>query len=141
MCVTCVRADVLLDTSNWESVQYFCSQSIKKYQIIKKYSHKYLFQVYNKGSHRSYNERGWGSVQDRHPIARGSVSVLSASQRYQVTHQLLHMLHTLYWLHTEVSHNTTTSTHVTLTVLSYHYSIAQGCNSVQWHSTRDPRAH
>ena len=38
---------------------------------------KYLFKVYNKGSLRSYNERGWSSVQDRHPIARGSVSVLA----------------------------------------------------------------
>ena len=59
---------------------------------------------------------------------------------YRADILLLGWLH-LYWLHTEVSHNTTTSTHVTLTVLSHHYSIAQGCNAVQWHSTRDYRAH
>ena len=59
---------------------------------------------------------------------------------YRADILLLGGLH-LYWLHTEVSHNTTTSTHVTLIVLSHHYSIAQGYNAVQWHSTRDPRAH
>ena len=35
---------------------------------------------------------------------------------------LLGWLH-LYWLHTEVSHNTTTSTHVPLTVLSHHSAL------------------
>ena len=74
---------------------------------------KCLFQVYNKGSLRSYNERGWSSVQDRHPIARGSVSVLmlargsspntcythctGSTQRCHITLQLVHMLHSLYY--------------------------------------------
>ena len=40
----------------------------------------------------------------------------------------------LYCLHTEVSGNTTTITHVTLIALSHHYSITVGCNTVQWHS-------
>ena len=111
----------------WQGAFLGPSQGTKCYTRATK---KSLFIVYNKGSNRSYNERGWGSVQDRYPIARGSVSVLSASQRYEVPYQLLHMLQTLYWLHTEVSHNTTTSPHVTLPVLSNNYSIAQGCNAV-----------
>ena len=31
--------------------------------------------------------------------------------------------------------------HVTLSILSHYYSITQGCNAVQWHSTRDIRVH
>ena len=38
-----------------------------------------------------------GSVQCRHPIGKEAATVLTPSQRYQVTHQLLHMSHTLYY--------------------------------------------
>ena len=59
---------------------------------------------------------------------------------YRADKILLGWLH-LYWLHTEVSDKTTTSTHVTLIALSHHYSITLGCNAVQWHSTKGPGAH
>ena len=51
---------------------------------------------------------------------------------YRADILLLGGLH-LYWLYTEVSHKSTTSTHVTLTVLSHLDSIAQGCKAVQWY--------
>ena len=67
---------------------------------------KCFFQAYSKGSLRSCNERGWSSVQDRHPIARVLylywLLARGGSPNTCYTHctgstlQLVHMLHSLY---------------------------------------------
>ena len=73
-----------------------------------------------------------GSVQCRHPTARGSTSVL-APHGCQTLHYTSPM-----W---QSPHGRNSITHLTLIVLSHHNSITLGCNAVQWHSTRGSWAH
>ena len=73
-----------------------------------------------------------GSVQCRHPTARGSTSVL-APHGCQTLHYTSPM-----W---QSPHGRNSITHLTLIALSHHYSITLGCNTVQWQSTKSPVAH